>query len=92
MFTGEELFNIVSGFQKISPQSGKILHNNTVDVAALNIGEHFLKAFALKIGTTGFLVNIDFVEYHFATGFIYVVLDDGVLSCDGILILAFFYN
>lgn len=59
------LFNVISGINGISAKPGKVFYNHTVNVPSLNIGEHLLKTWSVKVRTGQSVVNIGVIYYKF---------------------------
>ena len=58
----EILLDVVAGVDGVPSQTGKVFHNDAVDVTGLNIREHLLKARTVKVCPRRAVVDIGIVH------------------------------
>ena len=66
---GENLIQIVSGFQIIASETGKVFHHNAVNFAALHVLHHTLKFRTFEIRSAPSVVGIQSGKLHVRLGF-----------------------
>ena len=56
----KENLGVVAGFEVLPPKSGKVLHNDRADLAALNVANHAAEIGSVKIRPAVTVINIEF--------------------------------
>ena len=78
----EILLDVVTGVDGVSPQPGKVFHNDAVHKSRFNVREHLLKSGPVESGSAGAVVDISVV--HLNVGIAFQKLGDNhLLGFDG---------